>query len=139
MPRVVSIRIDSEDGVLYPLECKVTRNMGIDGDRVRDIDRAIAIVDDTFIVNKTTTTSGFCSLRFKENLVIENLDITKLDANLTLSIGSCKLQISAIEKKCHSNCPEYREDGSCLMYKHVAFARVIEGGVISMYDEVTDV
>lgn len=136
MPRVVSIRIDGKEGSLYPLECKVIRNVGIEGDRERDLDRAIAIVDDRFIVNKTTSALGFCALRFKENLVIDELDLSVLDINVTLSIGSAKLKVSAIGKKCHMNCPQYRSDVSCIMFKHVAFARIMESGIIHVDDEV---
>lgn len=136
MARVISIRVDNINGSSYTLKCNVFKESGIEGDRNRDLERAIAIVDDQFIVNKTTITDGFCSLRFKENIIIEGLDVSNLDANVTLTIGTSRLQISDIGKKCHKNCPAYKLDGSCLMYKHVAFARILEDGVICIDDVV---
>lgn len=136
MYKILSIRVSDEQDSRCVESCAVNLEEGIIGSGKKDKDRAIAIVDEAFIVNKATNPRGFCSSRFKENVVIGDMDVSKLDTSSILLIGSAKFQVSSVGKKCHVGCPELLENPNCKICKHVAFARVLKEGIIKKGDEV---
>lgn len=136
MPKVISICIRAENGTKELSSCKLISGKGIEGDSIRDSRRSISIVDEQFIVNKTTNANGFCANNFKANLKVEGLDISKLSLDHVIIINQSKIQITSSGKKCFVECPEYGKAQPCELHKHVAFAMVICDGIISVGDEV---
>ncbi len=74
---------------------------------------------------------------FGENLVVEGIDFRALPVGTLLRCGNVLLEMTQIGKECHSHCTIYHQVGDCIMPREGVFARVIEGGTISVGDEMT--
>ena len=79
--------------------------------------------------------SGFCVARFKPNLILETTDSSYVSVKDTLEVGSCELEITIAGKKCHVDCPLFRNEQSCGYNKDIFFAKVVKGGEIRLNDE----
>jgi len=73
---------------------------------------------------------------FGENLVVEGIDFRSLPVDTFLECGGVLLQITQIGKECHSHCAIYKTMGDCIMPREGVFARVVNGGFISVGDEM---
>lgn len=77
---------------------------------------------------------GFCIRRFKENLSLSGIDLTRLVKGDRLQAGSAILEITIAGKKCYRECPVYRRTGPCGLDRHAAFAKVVKDGQVSPGD-----
>jgi len=73
---------------------------------------------------------------FGENLVVEGIDFKNLPVGTQLKCGDCILEITQIGKACHSHCQIYHKMGDCIMPREGIFAKVVQGGDISVGDEM---
>ena len=73
---------------------------------------------------------------FGENLVIDGIDLRSLPVGAILECGGVILEITQIGKECHSHCAIYNTMGDCIMPREGVFAKVIQGGFISVGDEI---
>lgn len=74
---------------------------------------------------------------FAENLVIAGMDVSLLGLGSVLRVGeSATLRVSQIGKVCHTPCAIYVTTGDCIMPRLGLFARVLEGGTVSVGDSV---
>lgn len=73
---------------------------------------------------------GLCYARFHENVRVEGLDLASLSAGERLSIGDATVEITSARKRCYAECS--LGPGDCLIRGHVAFARVVVGGTVSV-------
>lgn len=73
---------------------------------------------------------------FGENLVVEGFDFRNLPVGTLLRCGDVLLEMTQIGKECHAHCAIYQQVGDCIMPREGVFARVLEGGVISVGDEM---
>jgi TatD DNase family protein len=73
---------------------------------------------------------------FGENLVVEGIDFKMLPVGTILRCGDVVLEMTQIGKECHNHCAIYEKMGDCIMPREGVFARVIQGGVISVGDEM---
>ncbi|MCL2802183.1 MAG: molybdopterin-binding protein [Treponema sp.] len=73
---------------------------------------------------------------FGENLVIDNIDFIKLPVGTALKCGNVILEITQIGKECHSHCAIYNQMGDCIMPREGVFAKVVNGGLINVGDEM---
>ncbi|MEG1002206.1 MOSC domain-containing protein [Clostridium sp.] len=71
---------------------------------------------------------------FGENLVIDGIEVDKLDIGKRIQIGDVILEITQIGKKCHNECEIFHRVGKCIMPIHGVFSRVIKGGTIKIND-----
>lgn len=71
---------------------------------------------------------------FGENLVIDGIEVDKLEIGQRIQIGDVILEITQIGKKCHNECEIFHRVGKCIMPIHGVFSRVIKGGVIKVND-----
>jgi len=71
---------------------------------------------------------------FGENLVVEGIDFRSLPVGTCLQCGEAVLEITQIGKECHTHCQIYQKMGDCIMPREGVFARVVQGGVISVGD-----
>ena len=71
---------------------------------------------------------------FGENIVIDGIEVDKLNIGQKVKIGETILEITQIGKKCHSECEIFHRVGKCIMPIHGVFSRVIKGGVIRVND-----
>lgn len=74
---------------------------------------------------------------FGENLVVEGFDFRALPVGTLFRCGDVLLELTQIGKECHTHCAIYRQTGDCIMPREGVFARVIEGGTVSVGDEMT--
>jgi len=74
---------------------------------------------------------------FAENITTEFLVLPEFEIGSKLQIGKdTLLEITQIGKECHSRCAIYETVGDCVMPREGIFAKVIEGGNISVGDEI---
>lgn len=73
---------------------------------------------------------------FGENLVVEGFDFRSLPVGTLLKCGDVLLEMTQIGKDCHSHCAIYKVMGDCIMPREGVFARVRQGGNISVGDEM---
>lgn len=73
---------------------------------------------------------------FGENLIVEGYDFKNLPVGTILRCGDVVLEITQIGKECHSHCEIYKKMGECIMPTEGVFAIVINGGIISVGDEM---
>lgn len=73
---------------------------------------------------------------FGENLVVDGIELNKLPIGQEIRIGDVLLKVTQIGKKCHDKCAIYYQVGRCIMPAYGIFTEVIEGGVISLGEEV---
>jgi MOSC domain-containing protein YiiM len=69
---------------------------------------------------------------FAENITTEGVDLGGLPVGTRLYIGQAILEITQIGKECHQGCAIFAAVGDCVMPRKGIFAKVIEGGEISI-------
>lgn len=74
---------------------------------------------------------------FGENLVVSGFDFRALPVGTLLRCGGVLLEMTQIGKECHSHCAIYKTMGDCIMPREGVFARVLEGGTITVGDEMS--
>ncbi|MEA4891940.1 MAG: MOSC domain-containing protein [Peptococcaceae bacterium] len=74
---------------------------------------------------------------FGENLVVAGLDFSSLPLGTRFRCGGVLLELTQIGKECHGGCAIRRAMGDCIMPREGVFTRVLEGGVISVGDDMT--
>ena len=74
---------------------------------------------------------------FGENLVVSGFDFRSLPVGTLLRCGEVLLEMTQIGKECHSHCAIYKTMGDCIMPREGVFARVLEGGKITVGDEMS--
>ena len=113
-------------------------NHGIEGDaHAGDWHRQVSLISsdkvDAFRAKGANVDHG----AFGENLVVEGIDFRTLPVGTLLRCGDVLLEMTQIGKECHTHCAIYHQVGDCIMPREGVFARVLEGGTISVGDEMT--
>lgn len=73
---------------------------------------------------------------FAENITTSGIDLVSLPVGTRVRVGDTLLEVSQIGKECHTKCAIYYQAGDCVMPKEGIFAIVLEGGRVSVGDEV---
>ena len=73
---------------------------------------------------------------FGENIVIEGFDFSKYSIGTRFQANDVILEITQIGKECHGHCKIYELMGDCIMPREGVFAKVLNGGEISVGDEM---
>ncbi|MDO9574645.1 MAG: MOSC domain-containing protein [Candidatus Contubernalis sp.] len=74
---------------------------------------------------------------FAENITTEKLELVSLPIGTKMTLGEeVLLQVTQIGKECHNRCAIYYQAGDCVMPKEGIFARVLQGGKISVGDTI---
>ena len=113
-------------------------NHGIKGDaHAGDWHRQVSLISsdkvDAFRAKGANVDHG----AFGENLVVEGIDFRALPVGTLLRCGGVLLEMTQIGKECHTHCAIYHQVGDCIMPREGVFTRVLEGGMISVGDEMT--
>lgn len=74
---------------------------------------------------------------FGENLVVEGFDFKALPVGTRLRCNSVVLELTQIGKECHAHCAIYQVMGECIMPREGVFARVLQGGIIAVGDQMS--
>ena len=73
---------------------------------------------------------------FGENLVIDGIELHKLPVGQQLQVGEVLLEVTQIGKECHDKCAIYYQVGRCIMPAYGIFTKVLNGGEITLGEEV---
>jgi molybdopterin adenylyltransferase len=74
---------------------------------------------------------------FAENFTTRGLDLLSLSLGTRLQVGEkVSLEITQIGKECHQDCEIRTLVGDCVMPREGVFARVLEGGAVTVGDTV---
>ena len=73
---------------------------------------------------------------FGENLVVDGIELNKLPIGQKIKIGEVLLEVTQIGKKCHDKCAIYYQVGRCIMPTYGIFTKVLNGGEITLGEEV---
>ncbi len=73
---------------------------------------------------------------FGENLVVDGIELNKLPIGQKIKIGEVLLEVTQIGKKCHDKCAIYYQVGRCIMPDYGIFTKVLNGGEITLGEEV---
>lgn len=73
---------------------------------------------------------------FGENLIISGIDLKSLMVGDLLKAGNVLFEISQKGKECHDHCAIYYKMGQCIMPRLGVFAKVINGGELSIGDDI---
>lgn len=73
---------------------------------------------------------------FGENLVVDGIELNKLPIGQKIKIGEVLLEVTQIGKKCHDKCVIYYQVGICIMPAYGIFTKVLNGGEITLGEEV---
>lgn len=74
---------------------------------------------------------------FAENIATIGIDWKSVPVGTRVKLGgSAIVEISQIGKVCHNKCAIYYKAGGCIMPTEGVFAKIIEGGEISLEDGV---
>ncbi|MFA7533570.1 MAG: hypothetical protein WCY46_04510 [Tissierellaceae bacterium] len=79
---------------------------------------------------------GICMKRFYGNVEIKGLDVESLAIGQRLKIDNTILEITVIGKECFPECNLLKRGEICPLPTSVAFARVVEGGIIQIGNKV---
>ena len=74
---------------------------------------------------------------FGENLVVEGIDFATLPVGTKLFAKDVILEMTQIGKECHHHCQIYHKVGDCIMPREGVFAKVIQGGTLTVGDTFT--
>lgn len=74
---------------------------------------------------------------FGENLLVEGYDFKTFPIGTRFRCGDVLLELTQIGKKCHSGCEIFKQVGDCIMPREGVFTKVLQGGVITVGDELT--
>lgn len=73
---------------------------------------------------------------FGENVLVKGIDFKTLPVGTIFECGDVVLELTQIGKQCHSRCEIYHKVGDCIMPREGVFAKVINGGIISVGDDL---
>lgn len=118
-------------------QCELVENYGLKGDaHAGDWHRQVSLLShdrvEAFRASGATVDDG----AFGENLLVEGIDFKSLPVGTLLRCGDVVLEITQIGKECHAHCEIYRQVGDCIMPREGVFARVLQGGMIAVGDEM---
>lgn len=74
---------------------------------------------------------------FGENLLVSGIDFTAYPLGTVFKAGECRLALIQKGKKCHKGCTIQQKTGKCIMPTEGVFAKVLNGGRVSVGDEIT--
>ena len=124
-------------------EARLIENLGIEGDfhtKAGDSEKPDARqISLQFTGNGESENAqaemGLCNRRFKGNITIKRRQTSFL-AGTRFTAGEAVLEISGETKRCHEECPLFREGKTCSLAGTNLFARVIKGGIIRIGDRL---
>ncbi len=75
---------------------------------------------------------------FAENIGTLGVDWPSLPVGTRVRLGKDVLvEVTQIGKKCHAKCEVYERTGECIMPRRGVFARVLQGGSLTLGDSIT--
>ena len=140
MASIVAVCISKSKGVRKRdiKECRVIPNHGLEGDaHAGKWHRQVSLLAKESIDRFNAQGYSVDCGGFGENLTTEGMDLVSLPIGTKLKIGSDLLfEVTQIGKVCHRPCAIFKNTGDCILPREGIFARVLEGGVVKVDDEI---
>ncbi len=117
--------------------CLLIKGFGLAGDAHAGSARQVSLLPLESVLSFRERTRGRVEIpygAFGENLLTEDIDYSQCPVGTRIRCGEALLEITQIGKKCHTDCEIRRIAGDCIMPKEGVFAKVLEGGYISVGD-----
>jgi len=137
---IVAVCISKSKGVRKRdiKECRVIPNHGLEGDaHAGKWHRQVSLLAKESIDRFNAQGYSVDCGGFGENLTTEGMDLVSLPIGTKLKIGSDLLfEVTQIGKVCHRPCAIFKNTGDCILPREGIFARVLEGGVVKVDDEI---
>ncbi len=112
-------------------------NHGIEGDaHAGNWHRQVSFLGSECINNFNANGAAVTPGAFGENIIVEDVDFTKLPVGTKIMCNETELEITQIGKECHDRCAIYHRMGDCIMPRNGVFAIVNKGGQISVGDTI---
>lgn len=116
---------------------KLIEDHGIEGDaHAGNWHRQISFLGSKCIDDFNDNGAGVKPGAFGENIIVQDVDFTKLPVGTKIICNDAELEITQIGKECHTRCHIYFKMGDCIMPRNGVFAKVIKGGDISVGDTI---
>ena len=139
--KVVSVNISNQKGtVKTPVPSISLTPLGVEGDaNAGKRHRPICLLGMESIEKfKHQTGKEISYGEFAENITTSGMLLYEALPLDKFIIGETELEITQIGKECNgSNCPVFKETGSCIIHNEGVFCRVIKQGSIKAGDEIT--
>jgi len=110
--------------------------LGVPGDRKSAKDGSVSLLSGE-AEEAIRAAGGLCTGRFSANILTSGLDYANLRLDARLEIGETELEITRVGKPCFGECTLFQQGEPCPLPKSCAFARVLCGGTINLFDEIT--
>ena len=136
---LVSLNISEKTGTIKtPVKSIIlVEDKGVFNDahfnKLSDRQVSLLAIEDIEYTNKNMNTN-LKPGDFAENITTKNIELYNLKIGTKIYIGNTILEVSKIGKECHRGCDIKKLVGDCIMPKRGIFARVINGGEITVED-----
>ena len=129
-------RAPLEGGRIDEDSLTLDEHLGVLGDRRSAKDGSVSLLSSE-AEGRIRAAGGLCSNRFSANIVTSTLDYASLCEGARLRVGETELVISRIGKPCFEECALFEQKHPCPLPANCAFARVLRGGAIQRFDEIS--
>jgi len=135
MCRVIKLNKSIEKGLTVSLEPfgRFVENFGLEGDRHggRDFRQVSFFGIESIHRMEALNITSFCTKRFNENVITENIELYKFPVGTLLKIGDTVHKITQVGKKCFG-CELTAHNQSCPLADEVVFTAVVRGGIVKI-------
>ena len=115
--------------------CKVIENFGLENDAHAGSERQVSLLSWESVEAFKKTGAAVNAGDFGENLLVQGFDFKAFPVGTRFKCGDAIFELIQIGKKCHSACNVTQRTGKCIMPTEGVFARVVQGGVVSVGDQ----
>ncbi len=140
MGKVIAVCISEKKGTAKKNvgECRFIENYGLEKDaHAGNWHRQVSLLSHDRVEEFRARGANVADGTFGENLLVEGFDFKTLPVGTVFKCNDVILEMTQIGKKCHSECEIFHQVGDCIMPREGVFAKVIQGGVIKVGDELT--
>jgi MOSC domain-containing protein YiiM len=139
MGRVMAVCISEKRGTQKKNvdEAVLIKNFGIENDaHAGDWHRQVSLLCYDRVEEFRARGAEVSDGAFGENILVEGIDFKTLPVGTVFRCGEVVLELTQVGKKCHSHCEIYHKVGDCIMPREGVFTKVVNGGKISVGDEL---
>ena len=144
MGKIAAVCISEKKGTVKKDigKCLLIKGYGLAGDAHAGSERQVSLLPLESVLRFRERVKGKVEIpygTFGENLLTEGIDYSKCPVGTMIRCGEALLEITQIGKKCHTSCEIRKIAGDCIMPTEGIFAKVLEGGYVTVGDEAQTV
>ncbi len=137
--QILALNISEKKGTQKTMvnEVNLIKNHGIEGDaHAGNWHRQVSFLGSECIDDFNQQGAEVKPGAFGENIIIKDVDFTKLPVGTIIKSGDVELEITQIGKECHTRCHIFHKMGDCIMPRHGVFGVVNNSGKIKVGDTI---